>query len=121
MQVINDVSILPNPYPPGVEAAIITQSAQLVGSDKRRPTPLSEVYVHHFFGDGRFLQVCPLRSFARNLQSTYGLRVRSTYGLKVLELCIQGPISMMLTTTVPSTAGSCPELYTLSCALHLAS
>ncbi|KAK9815494.1 hypothetical protein WJX72_004597 [[Myrmecia] bisecta] len=53
-QVVNDFVALPNPYPIDRQVAIVVQSLQLVNED-HQPVPLSEVYVHHVFGNFRFL------------------------------------------------------------------
>jgi hypothetical protein len=50
--VVNSFYSLPMPYPEDALIATVNQSVQLV-DDTMRPVPLSEMYVHHVFGDSR--------------------------------------------------------------------
>jgi hypothetical protein len=64
-EVVNSFFSLPSPYPEDSLIAIVTQSVQVV-DDTLRPVPLSEMYVHHVFGDARNVlgEVCLRSPFA---------------------------------------------------------
>jgi hypothetical protein len=47
---------MPNPYPTGVIVAVLTQSMGIVDAAGRQ-VPLTEVYLHHAFGDYNFIVV----------------------------------------------------------------
>eukprot|EP00884_Botryococcus_braunii_P008862 jgi/Botrbrau1/17978/Bobra.50_1s0067.1 len=50
--VVNAFYEMPMPYPPNSLVTTVSQHAGIVDSTGR-PVPLSEIYVHHFFGDYR--------------------------------------------------------------------
>jgi Stress up-regulated Nod 19 len=50
--VINSFYEMPMPYPSNALVTILDQQASIIDST-RRQVPLSEIYVHHFFGDAR--------------------------------------------------------------------
>ena len=95
---------LPSPYPEDTTVVILSVAAEVVDADGR-PVPLSEVYLHHTFGDYRFIP----GEGAETRQSPMRNPLAAPYGMVLDGSEFTDDESRLTNVHVINTVGVAPE------------